>query len=456
VRLISRAVLPLSWLDRVSSVFYLSGPGLPLFSVSDPALETLLTTETKFPQVLVAREKASGSLCAVERARRGQFALCGIGSWVLEEDLVQISVSQQYAVPFVARLPDYCGDWRKYAALRDDGDASSERPAKRLKLTMQCPSSIVSKPIARQITTPKNMQIESQPPSRSNAPPSPTIEAPHPPAMTKEQLFETLVSQYLEALYLSRTSLAFFAKGPLSRTRIAFLAPTSTLSLSDLTNFLRNMILSYYGAIDKKFEEKLPSMVTELALQLSDSDNPKEKSRKRKAKKKRLKLGKEGIYPFEIDYIKNWWKGDEETLRADESAKQRLSRRIGDLRTRETLLQIILVLEVLALEASSDWKQTALESTTFEPNNDVGATQRLSKSKWNSKKQQDINTILDVLADKLMIWQDVDLDIGFSGAERSPVRGSTSGLKGDKLGGFCFEVLIPLYVLLTHCFHNLR
>jgi hypothetical protein len=262
--------------------------------------------------------------------------------------------------------------------------------------------------------------------------------------MTKDQLFETLVCQYLEALYLSRTSLAFFAKGPLSRTRIAFASPTSALSLLDLTNFLKTMILGYYGAIDKKFEKHLPALVAELALQLSESDVSKEKGRKRRPKKKKLKLGKEGTYPFEVDYIKKWWKGDEDApVQANESPKQRLSRRIGDLRTREALLQVILILEVLALEASLGSSQPESQLGTVD--NDAGASQGPEKSKSNAKKPPDINTILDILADRLLIWQDIDLDLGLR-ADRSPAR-PTPGK--DKLGGFCFEVLIPLYVFLA-------
>jgi DNA replication regulator SLD3 len=316
LRLISRTALRISWLDRLSTALRPAGQGPDLFSASDPALDALLAPETGFPQVLVAREKASGSLCALERASKGQYALCGIGSWVPEEQLLQKSVSPQYARSLSARSSNSTANWRTYATLPDDGNAS-ERPAKRVKLSMQRPSRIASTP------TPQHpSQVQSL--TKSNAPPSP-IEAPHPPAMTKDQLFETLVCQYLEALYLNRTSLAFFAKGPLSRARIAFTSPTSTLPLLDLTNFLKTMILGYYGAIDKKFEKHLPAIVTELALQLSDSDVSK---RKRKAKKKKLKLGKEGTYPFEADYIKKWWKGDEDApVQANESPKQRLSRR---------------------------------------------------------------------------------------------------------------------------------
>jgi DNA replication regulator SLD3 len=402
-----------------------------LFSASDPALNALLAPETGFPHVLVARERVSGTLCAMERAGKGQYALCGIGSWVREEQL-QISVAPQYARPFTARCTDPSTDWRTSATLPDDGNPPA-RPAKRIKLSMQRPSSVVP--------SVQNAQVQSQALSKSNGPPSP-IEAPHPPAMTKDQLLETLVCQYLEALYLSRTSLAFFAKGPLSRTRIAFASPTSALSLLDLTNFLKTMILGYYGAIDKKFEKHLPTLVTELALQLSESDVSKAKSRKRRPKKKKLKLGKEGTYPFETGYVKKWWKGDEDTpVQASESPKQRLSRRIGDLRTREALLQVILILEVLALETSLDSSQRGSQLGAVD--NDVDASQRAERPKSNAKKPPDINTILDILADKLLIWQDIDLDLG-PRADRSPAR-PTPGK--DKLGGFCFEVLIPLYVL---------
>jgi len=237
LRLISRTALRISWLDRLSAAFRPSGQGPDLFSASDPALNALLAPETGFPQVLVAREKASGSLCALERASKGQYALCGIGSWVPEEQLLQISVSPQYARPLIARSSNSSANWRTYATLPDDGHAS-ERPAKRAKLSMQRPSIIASTP-----TTLQPYRVQSL--AKSNAPPSP-IEAPHPPAVTKDQLFETLVCQYLEALYLNRTSLAFFAKGPLSRARIAFTSPTSALPLLDLTNFLKTMILGYY------------------------------------------------------------------------------------------------------------------------------------------------------------------------------------------------------------------
>jgi DNA replication regulator SLD3 len=381
--------------------------------------------------VLLAREKVSGSLCALERTSKGQYALCGIGSWVQEEQLVQTGVAQQYTQPLSARSSNPSANWRTYATLPNDGRAS-ERPVKRLKLSMQRPAGIAQTPVTQ--------PPQDQPLATSNVPPS-SIEAPQPPVMTKDQLFETLVCQYLDALYLNRTSLAFFAKGPLSRTRIAFTSPTSVLPLEDLTNFLKTMILGYYSAIDKKFEKHLPVIVTELALQISDSDVAK---KKRKAKKKKLKLGKDGIYPFEGDYIIKWWNGDEDTaVHANESPKQRMSRRIGDLRTREALLQVILILEVLALEVLVDSNRPETQSGAADAAAAVTQTPDKPKSKSNAKKPTDINTILDILADKLLIWQDIDLDVGIrtAGSPAKPAPGK------DKLGSFCFEVLIPLYVL---------
>ena len=100
--------------------------------------------------------------------------------------------------------------------------------------------------------------------------------------------------------------MAYFAKGPLTRSRTAFQTSSAEDSISPTTliEFYREAILAA-KKIDLKFRESLPAAMRDAVLALSDNEEAAA-TKKRKSKKK--KLGKNGLYPEEDSFIRRWWK----------------------------------------------------------------------------------------------------------------------------------------------------
>ena len=69
-------------------------------------------------------------------------------------------------------------------------------------------------------------------------------------------------SQYLEALYSTKTSLAYFAKSALSRARSEFQRVEHSLAENPLISILQNLILKV-DDFNTKYEEFIPAAVKE-------------------------------------------------------------------------------------------------------------------------------------------------------------------------------------------------
>ena len=98
---------------------------------------------------------------------------------------------------------------------------------------------------------------------------------------------EQLHSQYLETLYMSRTSLAFYAKGPLSRARAKAKQSNGGFSLEELKSFYQCCVLPL-----KKMDTKYKTTIQEIikASTAAVGDGPQRKSKRKAANS--LKLGK--------------------------------------------------------------------------------------------------------------------------------------------------------------------
>lgn len=168
---------------------------------------------------------------------------------------------------------------------------------------------------------------------------------------------------------------------------------------------------------------------------------------KKTRKTKRLKPGKDGLYPEEEVSVVQWWlcrssrtDGEDSIGNREESVRIRLL----EQRARETQLQIILVLETLALEASKREKggediPAVIERRYFP-----------SKQKTKTKKIQDLNVLLDLLVDRLCIWQSMSVEEGSlsmnecnSGSQMT-WNMPNQGPKVDVLRNFCVDVILPL------------
>jgi DNA replication regulator SLD3 len=217
--------------------------------------------------------------------------------------------------------------------------------------------------------------------------------------------------------------------------------------MNDLVDFLKSLVVTTV-VIDKKYRETIPEIVAKMKALVPESDHGASKPRKRKAKKP--KLGKDGLYPGEVDHIRRWWSShqpvsggdDEKTLSATE-----IKYHISCLRRRETQLQMILILEILALEPVALAKGRECQLPGMEaPVDPRDTSQELSAKKRN---KHNLPVLLDVHADRLCIWHSTTLDEIKAVAEsQMPAEGqegqNPDRANSDPLRDFCVDIIVPL------------
>lgn len=435
--LLSRAQLPLSYLDPSSS-------GSRLFTAHVDTLESAHDHDDD-ATVLVATETKAKELYAVERVKRRVYVLCRLGKWVKEGDIVA----------------------RSKRTLKDESQCKRQciQPMENGKPWWTAASADVPQQPPGTDTAMVSLKMKPHPQERTEALlpvcddqwPAPNTQTsavegftPETTAQTAPEIMQELSKQYLEALYLSRTSLAYFTKGPLSRTRAAFSGMSDLASTRELVDFLRESILTS-STMDKKYRDSIPSTVKELVPDgLVSPDHPKKSKRKRKWKAKRDKYG---FFTDEKDVVERWWLEHDDpqaSLGSAETMDTALKRRLPKLRSRETFLQLILLLETLALEASLPPANgpTADSRPQSAIDTQAGDTQQeetqadASEKKSKPKKKQDLAAVLEILLDKLCIWHSLD--------SHSPVKRDGRDMDGrgeqsDELKSFCIEVVVPFY-----------
>lgn len=198
--------------------------------------------------------------------------------------------------------------------------------------------------------------------------------------------------------------------------------------------------------MDLKYRESLPASVREAVLAVSDDEAALTQKRKTKKKKKKKKLGKNGLYPEEDEFVRKWWKDrnmvDASASTQEGSREAETKRHISDLRLRETQLQILLILEVMALESNPIEKKDL--------DNVKPASEETSTPKKRTKKPQDLNVLLELHLDRLCIWHAVSME-ETSGADSAKASSFTDGhnsgkkVESDAVRDFCTEVIIPFY-----------
>ncbi|KAI5287296.1 hypothetical protein KEM54_006091 [Ascosphaera aggregata] len=259
------------------------------------------------------------------------------------------------------------------------------------------------------------------------------------------EILENVRSQYLETLYVSKSSVAYFAKGTLSRTRAQFQQAGADadadadagLDISELALYYRDRIIQI-KRMDLKYRETLPTMIKNFALHdVEKVAADKGKKAKKKNSKNQGKIGRNGCYPDELDYVLKWWKDRDisaDITTSNPAAQERFVKHLlSELRLRETQLQILLILEAIATERIAT--QGPSKSNT----------QARSHEKWGKpRKTQDLNVLLDLLVDRLCIWCTVTFDDVTS---NTTPEGSSATSPGEdsKLRDFAQEVVIPFY-----------
>lgn len=297
-----------------------------------------------------------------------------------------------------------------------------------------------------------------------SAPPSSQIHAraiDDGPQDMANNIFDNIRAHYFEALYKSMGSLAYFAKGPLSRARSAFhLDLEANLDMVDLIEFLKGLLLTTVQ-IDKKYRETAPEIISQLSAIIETSDE----ARSKKRKPKKMKIGKNGLYPTEDDRIRKWWNTNKPELdeeQANFSASQ-IRSHLSLLRTRETQLQMILILEIMALEPLKATEEAGDSSLPVLPGASASQAQRSPAAALTKKRNKhNLPVLIDVHADRLTIWQSTATDEQQLAEDSQVNRHSLNGKQVQKassepLKDFCTDVIVPLYVYInlnSSCIHS--
>ncbi|KAI9735188.1 MAG: hypothetical protein M1834_001778 [Cirrosporium novae-zelandiae] len=448
ILLIPRSDLPLFSLDLTNSI-----PGAfssNLFSAHIPPLEEEIESRRTRPVVFIARNTAETSTFAIEWVQEGVYSLCKLWDWVDIKALGKPSSTTQNEAILGAPVPNNggCQEWWASAAI---GPEVLQNLRSEKAKTISFPLSLSMEPPETE-TAPTPIQSAS--PSETA-----TIEAqiqsvPKTLQDTQEELqgipnLRPATEEYMEALYMSKTPLSYFVKGPLSRTRVGLGGTEgSSNAITNLIDVLRDRIIPL-NRMDTKYKDAIPQVIRNSCMHSNledDSSHPSKKKKRRRA----AKLGKNGLFPDEEDYIRRWWQGRESVdpdISKPTPIEDEVKILIGDLRKRETQLQIILVLEVLALEQS--YREAQNENGGTEQQNQEPETQ--SNTKKKNKKPQDLKTLLDLLVDRLCIWQSVDIDnVGsatpkFLGQALQKAQDSSDVKNSTALRDFCMEVIVPFY-----------
>ncbi|KAK5168447.1 uncharacterized protein LTR77_007017 [Saxophila tyrrhenica] len=435
--LLSRAQLPLAYLDTAH-------PGSRLFSAHIQPLEAS-HEHGGDATVLLAQEDKESRLYAVERVQSRTYALCRLQVWVTEEEILQnvksVSTSHNMTKRRAVAPVGRSAPWWTCAAV--EMPQVSGRRAGRPVLPVSAMQRVMDAP-------PKHGPTVSVAPTEALSPiqPPEDMDANLPQssktALSPDELFQDLAKHYMETLYLERTTLAYFTKGPLSRARAAFSSQTPTAKFTHLADFLRSSTLTS-SVLDKKYKERIAELVKALPAQHSESaaDLTKRK-RKRKWKAKRSKAG---LFADEQDYVERWWRADD-TAANTENTDAGLRARLTRLRIRETFLQVVLVLEVLSLEASSALSTEACQPAFPDEVQDDESQQTelqlaAEKAPTKPKKKQDLPALLENLLDKLCIWHSLE---GISPTAPQTGNGSAAAGSNDFLKNFCIEVVLPFFI----------
>lgn len=468
--LLSRECLPLSSLDlSTPNGEFPTGPGR--FFESHIRILDLEGRLRQAPSVLLARSDATRNIYALERHQNGLYVVCKLGAWVSIEKLSHLAeacyVSRCRPVP---------------ATETTETDAPSITPqlhkeSKRKRMAIEELQSMIQKRARTMSVAPAESQTAQnrlsvqpqnavpEPPLAINfeqAPLDATSDPPIPPdsqsgpldqgadlQLSAEDIFQSVRSHYFEFLYNSRGSLAFFAKGPLSRARSAFYYDCeANLDMNDLLDFLKSLVVTV-SQIDKKYKETVPKLIDEMKVLVETSEEEDLKTKRRRPKK--MKLGKDGLWTGEVAQVKKWWRVNKPEVRDEDDSPtnpQELKYHISCLRTRETQLQMIILLEILALEAvrpAQDTEDSQLPGMPAESRSGEKSGESLQKK----KNKHDSSLLVNLHADRMSIWQSTTLDdMKMIAAETEAKSGQgprkSERANSDPLKDFCIDIIVPL------------
>ncbi|SPN96892.1 uncharacterized protein DNG_00412 [Cephalotrichum gorgonifer] len=415
------------------------------------------------PYLLIARSEKPRHLYAIEAFEHGLYTVCKLGSWVeLSRLRSKATLScEQLLEPVRVDRPD-----EGAAAAQPLTTPGMHKANKEKRIAIEALQSVVRKkrtqsisslpPLSQGGLSPPTTFADSCPPSTNTEDPVPTQESQHsiplpvepaqpcapPPPPCGEELLERIRTQYFDALYRSKGSLAYFPKGPLSRARATFnLESDINLSMADLVSFLKGLLIPL-RQMNKKYQETIPNIIKEMKTHVDSSGDDKRK--KRKARK--MKFGRNGLYPREDDDLKTWWVANKPELKDGEASipESQIKSYIALLRSRETQLQIILLLEILALEP--------LAASVSAADSQLPGVQQSVEVDFSEKKTkgQNLHDLVDLHADLLCIWQSTASDetrlLEDSQVTDHAREGQTAQrTSSEPLKDFCVDIVIPFF-----------
>lgn len=392
--------------------------------------------ERRNPQLLIAQDE-NKSLAAIERVSKGIYALCPLAPWVTLQDFGRRAAKlPRIDSTYEAKQPSSNREWWSAASIADPIKAKKDST----KLIDFILADRPRKEGISERTSPRKRECTLAPAS----PPAGIESLTETQQIESTNWLQAIRQHYLNALYTSRAPLAYFVKGPLSRARVACQASDSNDNLAQL---LRSTILpvrlrSNAAVIDKKYNSTLPEALEEIppGITLEDGTDIPGLSQDRVSKsKRRKKLTAGGLLPGEEEYIVKWWIQRETTMsheRLEDPRDKRMKYAIAEQKVREVQLQIILILEILALERSS---VSTTRDNPIETQEEALHTQPNSK---REKKLQDLPRTLDALVEKLQIWETTNEDVMAISTMSSLKNNGTSS---SFLRSFCLEIILPFF-----------
>jgi hypothetical protein len=241
--------------------------------------------------------------------------------------------------------------------------------------------------------------------------------------VTQTDPMKVIQAKYYETLYIAKTPLVYFAKSNLSRIRSRCKEefPSSKKRyLNRLLSTLNSLILSIYE-LDLKYDfDWLSSFIKS---DISSSSHP---------------LGPK-FSDLEMTCLANW----KSHIEFSDSSQAKKS--IDELKLRDIQLQIIILLEILAVEEKNPKKTKQADSqnpVTFPQA--TGLIRRRKKHKKESKSSNGTPAIqpdmlVDILFDRLCIWQ------ALNEAAPTKVNENKDATPTDKILEFCHEVILPYF-----------
>ncbi|KAL2889761.1 DNA replication regulator SLD3 [Ceratocystis lukuohia] len=472
VLVLPRKHVPLSMLDFHSP--FADIYAARRFSAPTIRIVDLETRRSGSPHVLVAVSQ-NHKLFVLDACDQGIFAICQIGYWVKLNDLTEKASICNWSIAEKLRIRQEDKEKTREKTKKEAREskrtslsrASSEANARPISNDKAKPavSSLNSEVgLPKLATTNLSSATQTSIPivSQSTAPVIPLTPgsnaaplADAPP--TSENIFDNTRTQYWEALYKSVGPLTYFAKGPLSRARAAFTLGTQDNSkMADLVAFLQDLIMTT-AQLDIKYRDRIPQIIRDMKGFYNESDDNQADSRPKKRRQRKMKLGKDGLYPYEETKIRDWWRHNMPQLKDGAIITESdIKSYVSLLRVRETQLQLIIILEALALEplAQVEEADKACESVPISvlPDQVVASieTDRPAKTPVKKPKKRDLATLADILADRLGIWQSTISDelrmIQNSHVPKSSGEDTSKQMEmsSEPLKDFCIDVIIPL------------